>query len=483
MNFRSLNKSFDKQDRWVLIGVLSYFIALLFIAVNTDGTCDSGDSITHFLFSKYAFQHPENFLNHWAKPLFVLLSAPFAQFGFVGIKIFNCTIAAITAWLSYQTAKKLNLKNSWLAALFLCFTPGYFIHIFSGLTEPLFSLLIILGIYCLLNNRLWLAVFAISFLPFVRSEGLIIIGVFSFYLIINKQYIYLPGLVFGHLFFSIAGIFYYHDLLWVFTKIPYINSSGKYGHGNLSHFIIQLNYILGIPLYTLLGLGFIKKIIDFFVRKKTVLNNQSLKSAETWLIYAAFLTFFIAHTLFWYYGIFESMGLKRVFVGVLPLAVIIALKGFNFVKEFFNQKAILSHFAAIIIAGFVIIFPFVPNPASVNWSRDLSLSADEVLITDAANYIQANFPQNTFIYYTHPYISLLMNRDPFNGLYNQELKDMATENRPKHYLVIWDNWFSVVENGISLDRLKADTKLKQLKSFQTTDKGREIQVVVFEGEN
>lgn len=481
MDFKAVKSNFDKEDKNVLISIFCYFIALVYVAINTKGTCDSGDSITHFLYAKYAFKHPSNFLNHWAKPLFVLLSAAFAQFGFVGIKLFNCCVAVLTVWISYKVAKKLNYKNAWLAAVFLCFTPGYFIHIFSGLTEPLFSLLIMLGVYCLLNNRLWFAVCIISFLPFVRSEGLVILAAFAFYLILNKQFKYLPGLLFGHFVYSIAGVFHYHDLFWVFTKIPYIDSSGKYGSGKLSHFIIQLNYIIGIPLYALLGLGFVKKLIDFFASKKIKINSSTKSNVETLLIYTSFLLFFTAHTLFWYFGIFESMGLKRVLVSIVPLAVIIALKGFNFITGIFNQIPFGSYIVAIIFAGFVIVFPFIPNPASVNWNRDLSLSADQILITDAARYIEPNFSQNTFMYYTHPYISLLMDRDPFNSQYNHELKYIASEKRPAHYLVIWDNWFSVVENGVSLEQLKADNKLKLLKTFQTIDKGREIEVAIFEG--
>ncbi|MCE9539998.1 MAG: hypothetical protein K8R85_12385, partial [Bacteroidetes bacterium] len=499
-----IRDKFDKQDQRVLIGISLYFVILVLVAINTSGTSDSGDSITHFLFSKYAFQHPENFLNHWAKPLFVLLSAPFSQTGFIGIKVFNCIIAVFSAWFSYKIAKKINYKNAWLTAVFLCFTPGYFVHIFSGLTEPLFSLIIMLGIYWLLNNKLLLAVCAISFLPFVRSEGLIIIGVFAFYLLINQQYKYLPGLLFGHFFYSIAGVFYYHDLFWVFTKIPYINSSGKYGSGNLSHFIIQFNYILGIPLYILFGLGLVKKSIALFTNKKKDVKSLTMFRAETVLIYGLFFAFFIAHTLFWYFGIFESMGLKRVLISVVPLATVIALNGFNFITEIFDRKVIfrqhtalaspihtlskkslsgsnLSRIVAIVFVGFVIVFPFVPNPASVNWKRDLSLSADQTLISDAVNFIRSDFPENTtFLYYTHPYVSLLMNRDPFKGKYNHDLQNFTVQKRPSHYLVIWDNWFSAVENGVSLEQLKADSRLKLLKSFQTIDKGREIQVVVFE---
>ncbi len=483
MDFKLTNLKFDKQDKRVLSGIILYFMALVFIAVNTNGTCDAGDSITHFLFSKYAFKHPENFLNHWAKPLFVLLSAPFAQLGFIGIKLFNCIIAAFSAWFSFKIAKKLNFRNAWLAALFLCFTPGYFIHIFSGLTEPLFGLMLLMGIYWTLNQtRIRLAVCIISFLPFVRSEGLIIIGIFAFYLLINKQYKHLPWLLLGHVVYSIAGSFYYQDLLWVFTKIPYSGSSGKYGNGALTHFIIQLNYIIGVPIYILLILGFTSKLFTGFIRKK--IETLFFTNTETVLIYALFLAFIAAHTLFWHFGLFESMGLKRVLICITPLAAIIAVNGLNFVTGIFKSKNYLYYTVSIAFVGFVVLFPFVHNPASVNWSKDMSLSADEVLIARANESIQTNFSEkNIFMYYTHPYYSMVADRDPYDTLINGNLKTLGSDKRPAHYLVIWDNWFSVVENGISLEQLRKDTKLKELTNLQEVDKDREMQVVVFEGSN
>jgi hypothetical protein len=163
------------------------------------------------------------------------------------------------------------------------------------------------------------------------------------------------------------------------------------------------------------------------------------------------------------------------------LAIIISLNGFNFITRLIKQD-ILSKIVAIVFAGFVVIFPFVPNPAAVNWDRDLSISEEQTLISDAGIYIQTNFPdKNTFMYYTHPYFSLLMNRDPFDKNINSELNNFTNEKHPAHYLVIWDNWFSKFENGISLEQLKSDNKLKELKNFQTIDNGREIQVVIFEG--
>lgn len=469
-----IGSSYDKMDKMVLAGAGAYFVILIIFAVQTTGTCDSGDSIYHYLFSKYAFHHPTNFLDHWAKPVFVLLSSPFAQFGFVGIKIFNSCVAALTVWFCYITAKALGYKSSWLAAVFLCFTPGYFIHIFSGLTEPLFGLILISGIYLVATKRILAAACIVSFLPFVRSEGLIIIGVFVFYLLLTKQFMCLPWLLLGHIVYSVVGSFHHQDILWVFTKIPYAGSSGKYGSGTLFHFIIQLNYIIGIPIYLLLALGFIGKIYESFSARNF---KFSLYQPDTLFIYLLFIGFVAAHSLFWYLGIFESMGLKRVLVAIVPLAVIIALKGFNFITGLFKHTFV-SNALAIVFSGFVILFPSVPNPASVDWQKDLSLGPDQVLLAELTGFVKSNFASDIIMYYAHPYILITLDRDPFSEE-NRKINEINFFSRPANYIVIWDSWFAQTENGVSLEHLQADPQLTMLKNLEVVNKGRKIQIVLF----
>ena len=330
------------KDRFVLMAVAIYFIVLLFFAFFTEGTCDTGDSVFHYFFAKYAFRYPENFLNHWAKPFFVLLSAPFAQFGFVGIKVFNCCVATITVWLVYKVAKLLFFSNAWLAPAFLIFTPGYFTHIFSGLTEPLFGMLLMWALYLFFSKKIVSASVVLSFLPFVRSEGLIIVGVFAIYFIFDKRLRVLPWLLFGHLFYSLVGAYYHHDLLWVFTKIPYSDSTGKYGSGNWNHFLIQLNYIIGVPLYAFLVLGFVVKLKKLVAKGffKTVFDSSSAS-----ILYVLFSAFIVAHSLFWYFGIFESLGMKRVLIAVVPLVALIALEGVNGLIEIINKPDIKKLFS------------------------------------------------------------------------------------------------------------------------------------------
>lgn len=462
------------NNRFELVLVVLYFIILICFAFFAEGTGDTGDSIYHYLFSRYAFEYPENFLNHWAKPFFVLLSAPFAQFGFVGIKVFNCCVATITVWLVYKVAKLLRFSKAWLAPVFLIFTPGYFTHIFSGLTEPLFGMLLMWALYLFFSKKMVSASLILSFLPFVRSEGLIIVGVFAVYFIFDKKFRVLPWLLFGHLFYSIVGAFYHHDLLWVFTKIPYSDSTGKYGSGNWNHFLIQLNYIIGVPLYAFLGLGFIVKLKKLFEQG---LLKSVFDCSSTSIFYVLFSAFIVAHSLFWYFGIFESMGMNRVLIAIVPLVALLVLEGINELIGMINKPVIRQIILCVFVLA-ILVFPFIPNPASINWKKDFSLTDDQLLIRDVSSYIKTNYPNTTYTYTAHPYFYLINDVNPFAFEFI-ELKNRTVKPKPKHYLVVWDSWFATTENGITLEQLNADSTLRQVNTMKS-DFNSENSVVLFE---
>mgnify|MGYP007070676553 FL=1 len=451
------------ENKFVLAGIILFLCICIFISVNTEGTVDSGDSIMHYLYAKYAFLHPSHFLNHWAKPVFVLLSVPFAQFGFTGIKIFNSLIASLIMLFTYLTAKKINIKNAYLSVIFLLAAPFNIIIIFSGLTEPLFALFLILTLYLFLDGKEKTAIIVLSFLPFVRSEGIIILGVYAFFLLLKKKYKIIPLLFTGHLLYSIIGFFYYHDFLWVFTKIPYAKLNSTYGSGNIFHFANQLFYVIGLPLYILVVLGIISSIFLFF---KKPLKDIILKKSECLtLIYLCFITYFIAHSLFWYFGIFNSMGLKRVLIGVIPLISLICLDGFNFLTQLFKNKIIKNSISFIFIF-FIILFPFTKSPASFNFKKDFSLKPDQHLIVQMVNDFKLK--DNDYLYYYFPaYISIVLEIDHFNPDIRKSLSELVKEQEiPTNAFIVWDNWFSVVEEGVSYDKLKNDIRLKEAKSYE-----------------
>lgn len=452
--------------------LIVYLIIEIFIIYFFDGTGDGGDSIYHYLFAKYAVVHPELFFDHWAKPVFVLLASPFAQFGINGIKLFNSLVSLLTIYFTYKTAESLSLKNAIVSILLIIFIPLYFIQTFSGLTEHLFGLFTIISFYFLGKNKYLLSCIILSFLPFIRSEGLIFIGLFGLFMIYKKQWKVVPFLFFGSVIYSIGGYFVHHDFLWVFTKIPYANLSSQYGSGKLFHFVDQLYYVLGLPIYAIFLAGVLSIVIEIVKFK--------IYSETKILILIAFLCYLTAHSLFWYLGIFNSMGLKRVMIGVSPLIAIIALNGFNFITEILiHEKKKIKYFLKFILITYIIIFPFTSNPAAIKWERDLKLSKEQQYALDAVKFIKNKSPEKKRIIYSHPYLLEVLNQD-FYIDNNWRLTNENINNLKSGEFIIWENWFAVVESGIPKIDLDNNNTLANIYSKTINYKGGIIIYVVYE---
>ena len=446
------------MQRKLIYVVLALFAILsTYVLLNFNGTGGAGDSVLHYLYAKYSPAHTELYFNHWAKPLFTLLSSPFAQFGFIGIKIFNVLVSILTIYFTYKSAENLQLKNAILSAIILIASPLFFLLTLSGLTEPLFALFIASGVYYAVKKHYLLASIIVSLLPFIRSEGLIIIGVVGLFFLFKKQWKAIPFLVLGHVVYSIAGYHVYHDILWVFTKIPYAEMNDNYGNGKLTHFVTQLMFVVGVPVYILFWIGMVAMVW------KSV--KKSIQSETQILIGIGFLAFFVAHSLFWYLGLFNSMGLKRVFVGIAPLMAIIALIGYNFiVEELFKNKRIPRIILQRFFLIYVLAFPFTSNPAAPKWNKSLQLSGSQTCALKIAHYFDEHPPQHLkqkvrFVF-VDPYLSQALDIDHFDPTVRTELNSGALEQLQSGDIVIWENWFAVVERGITKKTMDENPKLQ-----------------------
>lgn len=449
-----------------LQALICFFTILFF-----NGTADSGDSLVHYLFARYAPFHSELYFDHWAKPVFVLLASPFAQMGFTGMKIFNSIVSIATIFFTYKTAEFLKVRNPIVVVLIMMFSPLNYIFTFSGLTEPLFALFTIVGIYFCLKGNYFSASLVISFLPYVRSEGLIIIGVFVLYFLWIKMWKAMPLLVGGSVVYSIAGYFVYHDFLWVFTKIPYATLNSVYGSGPITHFVEQLINVLGVPIYFLFWTGFFVLIFNWYKKR----SNPE----EVVLLLFAFASFFIAHSLFWYLGIFNSFGLKRVLLGVMPVMGIIALMGFNVITEdLLKSKKVPKLILRNLVIIYMLIFPFTANPSAIQWEKDMMLTEEQLKAEEAAQFfLKEPLVPSTFIF-NHPQLSIALNIDPYDESKHKKISAENVLKMKSGDVLILDNILGEKESDIKkeqLDSTKGLVKVFSIKGFK--NKGREVSFV------
>jgi Gpi18-like mannosyltransferase len=470
--------NFIKQTSFFYYTLAIIAIALLIICFLFDGTGGGGDSVYHFQYAKFAAQHPENFFNHWAKPLYTIFAFPFAQFGFVGIKVFNVLMSLVSAFFTYKILQHFKTANAQFIAIVL-FSITLFVNVtVSGLTEPFSAALLMVSIYFLVKDKTILGLFIISFMPFIRSEGLIILGVFFIYLIFEKKYRLSIWLISGHVIMSVIGSFYYHDLLWVFNKIPYAHVSSVYGIGTWTHFIEQLYFQVGLIEYALFFVGCLAMVITLIKLK----GKMPFVNEKLWLVYGCFFAFFIAHTSFWALGIFNSMGLSRVFVSVMPLMAIIALDGLNFIENYIvfinNKLAIGVKYILIIL---IIVFPFLKTPAAYKIPDDFELDASQVLTKNIVVPYLNTFKPNKTIVIADISIPLFYNLDPFDKSKVKMIYDVEDFNSmDSNTLLVWDTWLSVMEFGLTLEKLNQCDNLKMDTIFHIKSKqGRVTEYAVF----
>lgn len=438
---------------WGIIVLLDLVLVLW-----NQSTYDSGDSILHYLYSKQAFNYPQHFLNHWAKPLFVLLSSPFAYLGWAGMKVFNALCIIGSAFYTYKIFQSYNLKP-WLAVLFCFAAPQFFLVQASGLTEPLFTLGLIAIIYHLKKQQYILAIILLSFLPFVRSEGWIIWLIISVYMLVIKQWKYLVWIITGTVIYGIIGVLAKGDFLWMFHQNPYAGEEVKYGSGQLLHYVDQLPYVIGFPLFMFLLLG----LFDGFQRS---IRNQ-IEKHEFFTVYGVFLGYIVAHSMFWYMGWFHSFGLNRVLIVLIPLVAFIAYRGIERIICAF--RFVKPAYIWILASALLVVFPFTSNKAALGLPESFQKEPLQRMIDEIGTYCYDKYPNYSRIYYGNTYFIMSFDKDmddPREALRIGLLKDYeALDNS----LILWDSYFAVTDQDITESFMKKKEGLEFIKRFECED--------------
>lgn len=438
----------------LLFFVLS--VALIAAGMLGDTMGEGGDSTTHYLYAKLSWENPSYFFNHWAKPLFTILSSPFAQFGIKGIMLFNifCTIGA--AYLATATAKVLQFNYYYITGILVLSMPLILPVTLSGLTEPLSALLVILAVYCYLRNKIFWAIFLASFLPFVRSEGLIIAGVFGALLLVEKRWKHLPVLAAGHLLFALLGWSYYNDFWWVFNKIPYATLSSVYGNGNWTHFINQLYFCLQPFTFAMMLISLVYLPIEW------VQNGWKMQWPKLFLVYGIVIAFVAAHSAFWALGIFNSMGLNRVLVTIFPLCAVMAMQSIHAITNKLQPSSVYTQrFMLFFMAG-ILIFPTLNNPAATKFKEAIFINKQHQFLRDTLMpYLQQKHPNKPY-FFSETEIGLFTGADIFaDNLWLYPGATVPPQHMQKGDVLVFDSLLMATERNISVAQIRLGSDLQE----------------------
>ena len=473
-----MDKRFERHLPYYLL--LAFLINFIILAFLSEGSVGGADDISHFKFSRYAFKHPEFFLDPWGKPLFTILMAPFAQFGHNGVKVFNILLGLGAAFLTFLTARNLNYKYPVLSLFLLVFAPMYMALMISGMTEILFSFILILGIYLFFNNRSIASAMVISLLPFVRTEGVIIFPLFLLAYLLNRQWKAIPFFLTGVLFFSIIGSFHYEDFFWVINTMPYKGDAAAiYGSGELLYYVKKFRPIFGPALFFMILVGLLYIPIHFFGKGREI---RKPFLTEVLVGFLPFLLYFAAHSYVWWKGQGNSVGEIRVMAAVLPPAVLLALFGWNGLMRWIPLSKFMKICFALMLALLLVFSSFSIQKIPVE------LAPTQQLVKVAAQWLKGSEYANRKIYYFDPYWWFFLDKDPTDRSKLQQW--LPDAQHPQNYilhgeLILWDAHFGPNEGQVPLQRLKENSNFQQVKAFRPDEPyqvlgGYDYEICIFE---
>ncbi len=470
----------EKTFSLLVFGVTAAVLVVL--SLLTDGNYGGTDNFNHYFIALSVWKQPHNFLDSWGRPLYTILSAPFALLGYEAVKLFNVALGLLTAWFAYLTVKRLGITRSWMVIIFVCFMPIYLVMLFTGLTEILFSFVVILSVYLFFREKYICSALVLSFLPFARTEGFVLLPFLGLALMLRRQWRAIPFIAFGFLFLSFIGSFYHKDFFWIITKFPYPVTHGHITYkvsGSLFHFLTSRDFIIGLPLEILFLYGSMLLVRDLFLKEKKVQTEALFIMV---MVLAPFLTYLLMHSVLWWKALGGSIGLVRVMAAVTPLAAIVCLKGFSAIDKLFGNRWWLSALFAIGITYFVV------RAAVTIHKIPLKPDQEETTIKKAAKWLRSS------PYYGRPFFFTCLDFPFFYGVNaNEPLVCKCawffyTRNLgplPIGGILIWDAHFGPNENQVPLDSVLMNPTLKLLNVFRpdqewTTYGGYNYEVYVVE---
>ncbi|HVT89455.1 MAG TPA: hypothetical protein VHD56_11425 [Tepidisphaeraceae bacterium] len=354
----------------VAIGVFS---ALSIAAAITSQGFLEADACTHYMYARFAFQHPYFFIDIWARPVCTFIySIPAVMAGRAGTQ-FTCLLIAIGCGLvAFRIAQKRNFRWPVLALIFTFAQPLLFLHSFNELTELPFALLLGLGFLAYVSRWWWAFALVIGLTPLSRPEGFGFLLLGALALIAHRRWIWLPLLALPLVAWDVAGWMAFgepgHWWRWLIDNWPF-SAISTYERGPFYYFVSLLPVFTGPLLLPFACVGLWLCVKPLRIER---LNDLLLAAIP--------LSMLFGHSLLYATGRMASNGEPRYMLIVAPFWALLAARGWEYTFAKLNWPE------PIRLAGLAAILPIMAN----NYYRviPLKLTDDWVHARDAAQWYQ-----------------------------------------------------------------------------------------------
>ncbi len=386
------------------------------------------DGGNHYLGARWAWAHPEFFVDVWGRPLFTLLYSLPARLGYTAAKLFTVAICLATAWQTWRLAEDLGLERAELAIPLLALQPSYLLLSAETMTEPLFALLFAIALRLHAQGRVVAGMIVASTLVLARPEGFFVGLLWGVWVLCDWRdgrpwWRRLPAtlwLASGAVAWWLAALVITGDPLYILHNWPpnWGATDAVYGTDPFWHYWKRRDEIVGplLVLPFLLGLGLL------LVRRRMGVATSAV------------LAFFLLHSVFRVYGLFGSAGYVRYFVCVAPAIALITLVGWNAIANPLSRvRGAVTIVAALALMESARIALLYVD--SMPWSRDARA------VSEMYGWFRAHEHSVRRLVWSQAYMCILFDRDPLErpALSADKARNFALlRESPGGTLVFWD---------------------------------------------
>lgn len=294
----------ERSPWWVWASLAVGLAASLVLGFFSEGGYHD-DGLTHYLFASWAWNDAAYLVDEWGRPGLTCLLFPFARLGWWACRLESAVLSAVTAWLAYDTARRLGLRWASRVPLLCWIQPLFLMASYTTLTETAAAFYLMLAVRCLVAGRPNVSAIAFSLCLVTRYElwALAPIWALAFWRYRSRWTAY--GLLFwAPLVHNLAG--YLLMDRWPIWFMVGAAHPDHYGAGT----------VLSMTLKSMAASG--PAVAVCALAAVTVAWRRPMG----WTIPAVYLLHLMTQSVIFNYGAFASGGYPRFLVTAAPLAAI-----------------------------------------------------------------------------------------------------------------------------------------------------------------
>jgi hypothetical protein len=283
----------------------------VWMALHSDGVYHD-DDLTHMQIARWAWQYPRYFLDDWGRPGFTVPYALPAAIGWQAARVFSGILTAVTAYLAYLIAARQGIRGAALVPLLLWLQPLTFTLSYTTLTETPLALYFTLAMWLFLRGNVRSSAAIISLAAVTRHEGVLFLGVWLVALWWQRRPLRVwVWLVWAPLLYNAVSWAFLHEV----PALRFLDArpTDEYGAGTWLTMLTRWPIAAGIGPLLLAWIGL----------------PGALRRPGGRLWVGAALTYFMAQTVIYRFGLFGSGGYERFLVPLGPVVAVAAAEALS----------------------------------------------------------------------------------------------------------------------------------------------------------